>query len=155
MIYPDIVLIALEIKIKATEIFSSINCIFFCYFQTQKINFKMKKRTIDHTDNIAPTKKKKLDILQQMPKDILRYHIIPPIALDWLHVSKEWSEVAFWNLTRDSRVPFTEASICQAARMGCTRIVELHLYNTNFKAEYVQAALVQACTHGQHNIAAL
>jgi hypothetical protein len=116
----------------------------------------MKKRTIDHTDNIAPpTKKQKLDILQQMPKDILIYHIIPPIALDWLYVSKEWSEVAFWNLTRDSRVSFTKESICQAARMGCTRIVELHLYNTNFKAEYVQAALVEACTHGRHNIAAL
>ncbi len=118
----------------------------------------MKKRTINHTDNIAPpTKKQKLDsnIFQRMPKDILRYHIVPPIALDWLYISKEWSEVAFWNLTRDSRVHFTKNSICRAVRLGWTRVVELHLQNINFQAEYVHEALVVACVYDQHNIAAL
>jgi hypothetical protein len=57
--------------------------------------------------------------------------------------------VAFWNLTCDSRVSFTKESICQAAMMGRTRIVELHLQDTNFKAEYVHDALVEACTRGR------
>ena len=39
--------------------------------------------------------------------------------------------------------------------MSRTRLVELHLQDTNFKAEYVQDALVEACTRGRHNIAAL
>jgi hypothetical protein len=39
--------------------------------------------------------------------------------------------------------------------MGSTRIVKLHLQDTNFKVEYVQDALVEICTHGRHNIAAL
>jgi hypothetical protein len=75
--------------------------------------------------------------------------------LHWAYVSKEWSEVAFWNLTCDHCVSLTKESICHAAMMGCTCIVELHLQDTNFKVEYVQDALVEVCTHGQHNIAAL
>jgi len=118
----------------------------------------MKKRTIDHTDNIAPpTKKQKLDsnIFQCMPIDVLRHYIIPPIALDWLYISKEWSKAAFWNLPHDSRVHFTQKSICQAAFRGNTRVVELHLQDTNFKAEYVQEALVTACGYNQPEIVAL
>ena len=74
--------------------------------------------------------------------------------MHWVHVSEEWSEVAFWYLTCDHRVSLTKESICHAA-MGRTRIVELHLQDTNFKVEYVQDALVEVCTRGRHNIAAL
>jgi hypothetical protein len=65
-------------------------------------------------------------------KKSIIYHIIPRSALHWAYVSKEWSEVAFWNLTCDSCVSFTKVSICQAAMMGRTCIVGLHLQDTNF-----------------------